>query len=61
MKRTLALLLAAGTALSLSLGVSAADAPAKPETQSAAAHVAPPKDEKSVTHGSVTINGKRND
>ncbi|MBU6404372.1 MAG: peptidase S10 [Pseudomonadota bacterium] len=60
MKRTLALLLA-GTALSLSLGVSAADAPAKPETQSAAAHVAPPKDEKSVTHGSVTINGKRID
>ncbi len=61
MKRTLALLLAAGTALSLSLGVNAADAPAKAETQSAAAHVAPPKDEKSVTHGSVTINGKRID
>ena len=60
MKRTLALLLA-GTALALSLGVNAADAPAKPETQAAAAHVAPPKDEQSVTHGSVTINGKRID
>ena len=60
MKRPFALLLAS-TALTLSLGVNAADAPAKPEAHAAAAHVAPPKDEKSVTHGSVTINGKRID
>ncbi len=58
MKRHIALLLA-GTALGLTLAVHAADAPARHDARAAKVQVTPPKDEQSVTHGSVTVNGKR--